>query len=547
MRFNKLIPFYLLFLTLFSASCLQAQQMTPTDTAGKKQIIIIHADRLNNQKTDSVTEFLSLVGNTIVKQQQTTFYCDSAVLNKQLNTLEAFGHVHINDADSVNTYADYLKYFGKERKAYLKNNVLLTDGKGTLTTPELEYDVPTKMGTYLKGGKLVNGKTTLTSTEGFYYGETRDVYFKKKVVMIDTEYTIKTDTLLYNTYTDVVTFVVPTEIVSGVKKINTQDGYYDLKNKKAYFGKRPVIQDSTTLLIADEVANDDFTGFGEARGNVIYKDTAQGIAIFSNNLKSNRQKGSFLATQKPVMIIKQDTDSLFVAADTLYSAKLSQLSDSETVSLLSDSLSRTDSLKTDSLNNNKPDSSKDRFFEAYYNVRIFSDSLQAVGDSLFYSAVDSVFRLFKDPVVWAQENQVTGDTIYLYTFHKKPKRMYVFENAITISKVKDSADYFNQLKGRTINAYFKEGNIDNLRAKGNAESVYYGLDDNNKFIGVNKASSDIIDMYFNEKKPQKVVFRSGLKGTSYPMRQVNHEELQLRGFKWYDERRPKSKYELFGN
>ncbi|MGI8950223.1 MAG: OstA-like protein [Chitinophagaceae bacterium] len=509
----------------------------PADTAAQKKIIhIIRAQRLNYKKINDTAEFQSLAGNVVMQQEKTLFYCDSAVLNKHTNILEAFGHVHINDNDSVNTYADYLRYVGNEKKAFLNKNVMLTDGKGTLTTPSLEYDLITKLGTYLQGGKLVDDKTTLISTEGYYYGETRDVIFKKKVVMIDPDYTVKTDTLLYNTYTGIATFIVPTEIVSGTKKINTTDGYYDTKNKKYYFDKRPTIQDSATLLTADEVAFDDSTGFGEARGNVIYKDTAQKTTILSNNLKSNRKENSFLATEKPVMIIKQEEDSIFIAADTLYSAKLSVLEKSRTVPLVDTSLHS---------KNNKQDSSKDRFIEAYYHVKIFSDSLQAVGDSLFYSAQDSVFRLFKQPIVWAQDNQITGDTIYLYTQNKKPKRMYVFENAMALSKVRSG--YFNQIKGRTINGYFSNGNIDYLRTKGNAESVYYALDDNNKFIGVNKATCDVIDMYFDNKKLQKVALRNNVTGTMYPMGQVNHEDIKLRGFKWQDDRRPKSQYELFGD
>ena len=189
--------------------------------------------------------------------------------------------------------------------------------------------------------------------------------------------------------------------------------------------------------------------------------------------------------------------------------------------------------------------STNRFFEAYYHVRIYSDSLQAVGDSMFYSGEDSAFRLFKQPIVWSRESQVTGDTIYLFTQNKKPSRLYVFENALSIDKVGPA--YYNQVKGRTINGYFKNGNMDYIRAKGNAESIYYAQDEGNKYIGVNKATSDIIDMYFEEKKPQKVVFRSNLQGTTYPMRQVNHDELRLRGFKWLDNLRPKSKYDLFAD
>lgn len=535
---RSIIKAFLFLIFLLSATNIFAQQLL-NDTAGKKEINILKADRLNYKKENDSTVFQSLAGNVIVKQENTTFYCDSAVLNRSANTLEAFGHVHINDADSIHTYSDYLKYLGREKKAHLNGNVRLTDGKGVLTTPQLDYDVQNKIGTYTKNGKLVNGTTVLTSGEGFYYGETRDVVFKKNVVLIDTNYTVKTDTLLYNTYTGITTFVVPTVITSGAQKIITSNGYYDTKNKKQYFGKRPIIQDSTTTLIADEVANNDSTGFGEARGNVIYRDTAQGVSILADNLKSNRKQNSFLATIHPVMIIKQEQDSIFIAADTLFSGRLSDMDTSRHYTPL-DTLAKIDSLT------NKSDSSTDRYIEAYYNVRIYSDSLQAVGDSLFYSGQDSVFRLFNNPVVWSQQSQITGDTIYLYTQNKKPKRLYVFENALTINQV-DSTDFFNQLKGRTINGYFTNGNINYIRASGNAESVYYGQDDNHKFLGVNQSTSDIIDMFFEDKKPQKIVSRNNLQGTFYPMRQVNHEELKLRGFEWLEERRPKSKEELLSS
>jgi len=538
----------IIYLFLFMLVCATAQAQQPvfpnaTDSA-QKQLIIIHADRLAFKDVDSANRFQLLVGHVVVQQEKSIFYCDSASINTVTNILEAFKHVHINDNDSLQIYSDYLKYLGREKKASLTGNVKLTDGKGVLTTNQLDYDMQTKIGTYIKGGKLVNGKTVLTSEEGFYYEETRDVYFKKKVVLVNPDYNIKTDTLLYNTYTGIATFVAPTNITSdsGRKKIYTTDGYYDAKNKKAYFGRRPEIQDGSTFLIADVVASDDSTGFGEARGKVIYRDTAQNVTILCNHLNSNRKDNSFLATEKPVMIIKQENDSIFVAADTLYSAKLSQLRKSRIVPSLLGSLTQKDSLQQDSSLQKITDST-DRFFEAYYHVRIFSDSLQAVCDSLFYSAEDSIFRLFKSPVVWARDNQLTGDTMYLFTQNKEPKRLYVFENALAVSKV--GSNYYNQIKGRTINGYFIDGNIDNMRAKGNAESVYYAQDDYGKFIGVNKATADIIDMYFREKKPQRVVFRSSLVGTTYPMRQVNHDELRMRNFKWLDELRPKTKYALF--
>ncbi len=544
-----------------------AQRTGDTTKQDGGKIEIIAADRFAMKTVDSLHQYISLAGKVVLRQDKTLFYADSAILNQIDNSLEAFGNIHINDADSVHTYSQYLKYLGKEKKAFLKKKVRLTDGKGELTTDELEYDVTLKIGTYLKGGKLVNKKTVLTSTEGYYYGDTKDVLFKRKVLLIDPEYKIYTDTLQYNTSTEIVTFTSPSRIISdsGRRVIRTRDGYFDLKNKKGFLYKRSVIDDSMYTFTANEMAFDDSTKLSEFRGNAVYrgKDTAQGFDMIANNIKTDRKKDILLATEKPILLIKQGRDSIFITADTLYSARLSDLlktrkvptirkpiidttkSDTSKNLLKSVRATVTKRLVPPAIDTAKSDSTN-KFFEAYYHVRIFSDSLQAMGDSLFYSLEDSVFRLFKSPVVWAQENQITGDTIYLFIKNKKPERLYVFENAMAISKV-DSTQYFNQIKSTTINALFTDGKINFMRAKGSAEKVFYMQDDFKKFIGVDKSNADMLDVIFEDSKPKRITFFSNLDGTTYPMRQVNHEELKIRNFKWLDAIRPKSKFELLAN
>ncbi|MBI2275228.1 MAG: hypothetical protein HYU70_15640 [Bacteroidetes bacterium] len=524
-----------------------AQRPAP-DTAKQegKLLEIIYADRLNMLTVDSLHKYFSLAGKAHVRQEKTDFFADSIVLNEIDNSLEAFGNIHINDADSVHTYSQYLKYLGKEKKAFLNKKVWLTDGKGQLTTEALEYDVTVKIGTYLNGGKVVNKKTTLTSKEGYYYGDTKDVIFKKNVLLIDPEYKVVTDTLQYNTGTEIATFTSPTNIYSdsGRRVIKTRQGFFDMKNKRGILNKRSVIEDSTYTFTADDMAVDDSTKLGEFRGNAVYrgKDTAQGFDMIANNIKTDRKKDILLATEKPILLIKQGRDSIYVSADTLYTARLSDLLKTRKVPLIRD----TSGMKTITDSSKNASDSTDKYFEAYFNVKIFSDSLQAVGDSLFYSLQDSVFRLFRNPVIWAKDNQITGDTIYLYVKNKKPERMYVFENAMAISKV-DSTQFFNQLKSTTINALFEDGRIYFMRAKGNAENVYYGQDEQNRFIGVSKSSSDVIDMLFDDSKPKRVSFIRGFDGTSYPMRQANHDELKIRGFQWLDKIRPKTKFDILAN
>ncbi len=531
-------------LLLLSSTTSYAQQQDTTTQPGAGQLLeFLKADRNNIKKVDS-NQFISYAGNVKIKQGKTLFYADSAVVNPVTNIFEAFGNIHINDADSVHTYAQYLKYLAKEKQAFLKKRVRLTDGKSTLTTDELEYDVTVKIGTYLKGGKVINEKTTLTSTEGYYYGDTRDIIFKRKVRLVNPDYKIDTDTLQYNTDTEITTFTSPTTIRNDKKLvIKTKSGYYDLKNKRAELYKRPVIDDSTYTMTADDMALDSISGLSEFRGNAVYrsKDSTKGFDMIANNIKTNNKKNSLLATQSPLLLLKQDRDSIYIAADTFYSAKLSDLLKIKNVPRVRDSIDFTfliDSTKEDST---------DKYFEAYYNVKIFSDSMQSVGDSLFYALKDSVFRLFKSPVVWAQANQVTGDTIYMYLKNSKPERLYVFENAMALSQV-DSTIYFNQVKGNTINAYFDTtGQIQFLRSKGNSENVYYATDEGGHFIGVNRNSSDVVEIRFADGKAKRVLLINGVDGTMYPMRQVNHEDLKLRNFKWLDNLRPKSRYDILSS
>ena len=372
------------------------------------------------------------------------------------------------------------------------------------------------------------------------------------MVLVDPEYKIYTDTLQYNSNTEIVTFTCPTKIYDSSKTvITTRDGYFDRKNKRGFLYKRSVIEDSTYTFTADDMAFDDSTKLSEFRGNVVYhgKDTAEGFDLIANHVTTDRKKDVLLATENPLLLIKQGRDSIFVASDTLYSARLSDLMKTRYVPQVRDSIIKIDStptLKKSVTAKTKADSSSNKFFEAYYHVRIFSDSMQAKADSMFYSLQDSVFRLFTSPVVWAKENQITGDTIYLYVKNKKPERLYVFENAMAISKV-DSTQYFNQLKATTLNALFDDGKIYYMRAKGSAENVFYLQDEENRFISVTKNTADIINVLFADNKPERVSFLNSHDGTNYPMHQVNHDELKLRKFKWLDDIRPKSKFDILSN
>ena len=103
---------------------------------------------------------------------------------------------------------------------------------------------------------------------------------------------------------------------------------------------------------------------------------------------------------------------------------------------------------------------------------------------------------------------------------------------------------YNQIKATRLEGFFTNGELDSVRAKGSAESIYYLQDEDSAYTGVNQSSSDIIDTYLKNKTLHKVVFRSQVQGTIFPMRQKSPAEMRLPNFRWLEDRRPKTKYDL---
>lgn len=513
---------------------------TTTSTAEDTLISveILEARKLEMRKLNDSTQLQILAGNVKLKQGNTYFNCDSCVINNNNNTFEAWGRVHINDADTTDVYANHLLYLTRSKQAFLDGNVKLTDGKGILTTPDLEYDVDTKIGIYKNGGRVVNKNTVLTSKEGYYYADLKDVYFKNNVVLKDPAYNLRTDSLLYNTESETARFIAQTYIRdSSGRSIETKEGFYNLKSGQAEFGRRPVIIDGATRITGDRVASDDKTGISQVEGNATIVDTANNTIIMGGLIYHDRNKSTTLATRKPLMIVKQENDSIYITADTLFTARLSDLYGARDT-LIKDTLKGTTVVKPENVKD-----SANRYFEAYHHVRIFSDSMQAACDSLFYSFRDSTFRLFDDPVIWAKESQVTGDTILLITKNKKPHRFEVFEKSFLVSQ--SDPEVFNQVKSSRMDGYFRDGNIDSVRARGFAECIYFIQDEDSAYTGINESKCDIMDIYFANKELRKVVFRSSVTGTIWPIRQKDPATMRLDNFRWLESRRPKTKYELF--
>lgn len=593
-------------LALFSCLLLASSLWGQLDTVPKPQRVKIdHADALERvQRGRDVVQ--KLVGTVELSQDSIYLYCDSAIIENGVRVFALGEEVVIQQGDSIAAFADTLFYDALTRQADLIKDVVLLNGQRKLFTQKLHYDLLAKIATYENGATITDSLTQITSRRGYYYVNEQTIYFKDSVVVIHPEFSLRADTLKFNTATQIVDFLGPTIMVSDSNRIYCEDGFYDVENQLAEFRQRAQyesgerrataeiirydgnhevysllgnaifregenrearadsiiynaltdtyiltgnayfrdslrtivsdeirydaakgtyttrgraeIVDGTQILRADTVDYSDESGLGLARGDVIWQDTSADITIRCAEAQYNQETGYLKASGgvlgRPMLITILDGDSLFVSADTLLSMKI-------------------DSIAGDS----------SRILLAYHDVRMFKSNMQGLCDSVAYSTVDSLFRLYRSPILWSDTTQFTADTIHMQLANQQLDRIYLYDRAFIINSPDEI--FFNQVKGKHITAHFLESDLRRTDVEGNAETVYYVRDEEGGYVGVNKTICSEMAIYFTENEVDKISLQTQPQGKLQPMGAVNHDEIKLAGFNWDTICRPKTLDDLF--
>ncbi len=472
---------------------------------------------LENSETVTFDKFLNpdiqvLKGNVQFRHENALMYCDSAYFYKATNSLDAFGNVRMVQGDTLFVYGNVLYYDGFTKLARLRKNVRLENRKTVLTTDSMNYDRITNLAYYYTGGKIKDEVNTLTSVWGQYSPATDQALFKDKVKLVNKNYTMDADTLKYNTKTNIANIVGPTHILyKNETDIYSTRGWYNTSTERSMLLDRSlVIHKDGKTLTGDSIFYDKKQKYAEAFQRVILTDTVQKTTLTGNFVSYNENTEFGMANDSALLVEWSTQDSLFLHADTLFTFK-------------------------DSVYNAA---------RAYYNVRFFRNDLQGVCDSLYYSARDSVVRMYKEPVLWAEDFQITGDSISGYIKNKKIDHIRVLPSAIAIQQF-DSI-HFNQISGKEIVAYLDSNQLKRVHVNGNAETIYYPLDEKDSTLtGLNKTQSSYVVVYFKDKKVDRIVLTNASNGIMYPLNQLSGGDIYLKNYIWLDYLRPKSKKEVF--
>lgn len=549
---------FLVLFHLMAVTVIVAQEAFPppstSDDSTSRRVKILNSDLLSFSTVDGV-QLQKLIGNVKILQDSTIFYCDSAYYFEADNRIEAFSRVRVEMPDSVVMVAKRATYDGNTRIAEAFENITLTDRSVTLRTQHLTYDRNEEFGFFDKKGTLLDGDTKLTSLLGYYYPQENMSYFRKDVVLESPDYTLYTDTLAYDTELKIARFITTTTIVSDGGEIVTTNGNYDTEARRVNLFERSQVTDSTYILSADTLFYDDALDMGYAIGHVVVDQKDTTLQLKGNYGEFNRATDESLVTNNPVAIQVFENDTLFLFADTLKSIVQTRL-DTVSYRFLPKALATIDSLLSDStitdslalatylldslgVDTFRVDTQKFRIFKGYYNVRFFMNELQGSCDSLVYFYDDSMLLMYQSPMLWAEDNQLYGDTIKVWMKNGEADSMWIGANSFLVSE--EDTVGFNQMKGKEMRASFRDGDMYRLAVIGNSESIYFAKEGDStetRYQGMNQALAQAINLYFVDNELQKIVFLSQPEGSFKPMFEVLFQPNRLDGMKWLPENRP---------
>lgn len=475
----------------------------------RKRIDIEQAEYLlTNEKI--VANAQRLIGNVIVSHNNIRMWCDSAYAYSDTNMVHAFGHVHILKDDTLHLYSDFLNYNGDIKWAVATGNVRLVNKSTTLTTDTLDFDMTKNVGYYDDYGTVVDSASTLYSKIGEYYANEDKAYFKTEVEVLSQNYTLTSDTLIYDAKTQVISIVGPTNIKDDENNLYAERGFYNSNSGDVELYNNPEILGEEQKINADSIFYNKTTGDGRAIGNARIEDFKNRMIVKGNRVVYNDQTETSLATDSAHFMLYSEKDTLFLHADTLLSL---------------------------------PDTIPDqKLVMAYYQVKFFREDMQGQCDSMVYWSMDSTIQLFHEPIVWSENNQMTADYIEMVNQSNAPDLVRMEQNAFIVA-MEDSGRY-NQIKGRNMLGYIRDNELYKINVDGNGQSVYYARDGEG-IIGINKAQSSSIEIYLDSSKVSKIVFIKTPDGQLMPLLNVPDDQKELPGFHWYDAIRPKRVEDIF--
>ena len=488
-----------------------APQIPGANRNQKNKIFLEKADKLIADERIS-TDYQILRGNVEFSKSGTRMFCDSAYFYDATNSLDAFGHVKMNQGDTLFVYADVLYYNGQDEIAQLRYNVKMENRDVTLFTDSLDYDLVENLGYYFEGGKIIDAKNELSSVYGQYEPDTKNAQFLFDVELVNDDYVLHTDTLHYNTNTHIADIVGTTTIVSDSSIIYSNKGWYNTDADKAtLYNRSLIVGKDGQKLVGDTVYYDRATGYGEAFGNMILTDSVRSTILDGDYGYHNEKTNVSFATKRARAREFSRKDTLYLHADTIRTY-----------------------LDADSM----------RVMVANPGVRFYRVNIQGICDSMSIVERDSMLNMYNHALVWSDNRQISGNEINVHMNDSTVDYALLPNYGMMAEHVGET--YFNQLAGKEMKAYFIEEELRRLDVSGNVQLIMYPMEDDSTYNKLVDAESSYMTVLLKPKQQiDKITMWPEVSGNVTPLYLSKKSQYYLKGFGWYDALRPKDPDDIF--
>lgn len=535
-------------------------EIPSADRNQSDKVFLEYADELY---TDEMRERNQQVvrGNVKFRKGGMYMYCDSAYFYAETNSLDAFGNVKMEQGDTLFVFADLLYYNGERQLARLRTNgrqkVRLINRDVTLTTDSLNYDMMVDLGYFMEGGTIDDKVNNLSSVYGQYSPRTKEAEFNDKVVLVNENYTMETERLLYNTDTHIARIVSPTIIKSENDTILTRSGWYNTTTEEAELNSRSTIihadsLNNVTTLEGDSIVYDKAAGISRAymfrdrnksAQPMVITDTANKTILIGGYGYYNDKKKEAFATEYPLLMEHSRPDTIFLRADTIrtftyhYGKKPIKPILTDSLGNPLDSISQATAIaEADSINRD----TEYHVAKAYKRARFFRIDMQGVADSMTFDSRDSMLYMNRRPIVWSSNRQIFGGVINVHFNDSTVDRADLPEYGMMAESVEE--DFYNQLSGKKMTAYFENQQLKQLYVDGNVQAILLPAEKDSTYNKLVNAESSYMLIDMTDQKMDKLKMWPEVTGSVTPLFLIKSSQYYLPDFKWYEAIRPRREW-----
>ena len=490
------------------------QPIAPTNPNAIK---ILHSDFIDKNQNE-IPGAIVFTGNVQVEHNGVRINCNKAYHYTDEDYVKAFGNVSLNQGDTIVMNSRYAEYNGKTQFAFATGNVNLRSPDSNLTTDTIYFDRSIQQAYYKSWGTITNKENTLKSKSGRYFLNSKKYVFKTAVTVVNPQVTIKTNNLDFYDNSGHAYVYGPSTITSKENVINTTKGFYDTKNDIGKLLDKSNIVYNNRKVEGDIINYDRKKNFAKATNNVRITDTINNMIATGHYAEVYRNVGG---TKKDSMFItKKALIKTLVEKDTMY-------------------LHGKKILVTGPIDN--------RTTRAYNNVRFFKKDMSGKCDSIHSNNKTQLTKLIGKPVIWNNDNQMTGDEIHLVGNNKTEKldSLKILNNAFLIQKDTLGEDNYNQVKGQFLYGKFRDNKLYEVDLIKNTEKIYFMYNDKNEMVGIDKGVSSSINMQLEDNKILELTSFKQILSDTYPDKDFPKNARRLRGFVWRIEEKITSLENIF--